>query len=124
MAIDGNTTCAVPGCGAPISGPNNLCEEHRLPGMAVRVGGSTMVINAWYAEHGDEAGVILLNDLALGEIFGGGAGFEAKLGEQGFENVRNLATLEELGAAKRPVQDKKAGDWAGPWRAHYPWEMS
>ena len=26
MAIDGNTTCAVPGCGAPISGPNNLAR--------------------------------------------------------------------------------------------------
>ena len=56
MVIDGNTTCAVPGCGAHISGPNNLCEEHRLPGMSVRVDGSTMVIAAWYAEHGEEAG--------------------------------------------------------------------
>jgi hypothetical protein len=66
MVIDGNTTCAVPGCGAPISEPNNLCEEHRLPGMSVRVGGSTMVITAWYAEHGDEVGVTLFKDLALG----------------------------------------------------------
>ena len=32
MAIDGNKTCAVPGCGAHISGPNNLCEEHRPSG--------------------------------------------------------------------------------------------
>jgi hypothetical protein len=40
MAIEGNTTCAVPGCGAHISGPNNLCYEHQLPGMVVRVGGS------------------------------------------------------------------------------------
>lgn len=122
MPVERNTTCAVPACGAPTSGPNNLCEEHRLPGMAVRVGGSTMVITAWYAEHGDEAGVILLNDLALGEIFGGGAGFEAKLREQGFDNVRNLATLEELGATKRPVQGKKAGGWAGPWKTQYAWE--
>jgi len=44
MAIDGNATFAVPGCGAPISGPDNLCEEHRLPGLSVRVGDSTMVI--------------------------------------------------------------------------------
>lgn len=66
MAIDGNTTCAVPGCGAPISEPNNLCEEHRLPGLSVRVDGSTMVITAWYTGHGDEAGLILINDWALG----------------------------------------------------------
>jgi hypothetical protein len=102
MAIDGNTTCAVPGCGAPISGPNNLCEEHRLPDLNVRVGASTMVITAWYAEHGEDAGVILLNDLALGELFGGGVGFEAKLRAQGFVNVRNLATPKELEAAKKP----------------------
>lgn len=41
-------------------------EEHRLPGMGVRVSGSTMVITAWYAELGDEAGVILLNLLGAG----------------------------------------------------------
>jgi hypothetical protein len=40
MAIEGNTTCAMPGCGAHISGPNNLCYDHRLPGMGVRVAGS------------------------------------------------------------------------------------
>lgn len=124
MAIEGNTTCAVPGCGAPTSGPNNLCEEHRLPGMAVRVGGSTMVITAWYAEHDDEAGMILLNDLTLGQIFGGRAGFETKLCEQGFENVRNLDTPEELEAAKRPAQGKKVGGWAGPWKTQYPWEAN
>jgi hypothetical protein len=124
MAIDGNTTCAVPGCVAPISEPNNLCEEHRLPGMSVRVGSSTMVIAAWYAEHGEEAGVILLNDLALGRMFGSGKGFEAGLREQGFVNVRNLATPEDLEAARKPKQGKKAGDWAGPWRTQYPWQKS
>jgi hypothetical protein len=36
MAIEGNTTCAAPGCGAHISGPNNLRYEHRLPGTGVR----------------------------------------------------------------------------------------
>ena len=123
MAIDGNTTCAVPGCGAPISGPNNLCEEHRLPGMGVRLGGSTMVITAWYAEHGDEAGVILLNDWALGAHFGGGKGFEGKLLEQGFVNVRNLATPQEVEEAKRPAQGKKVGGWVGSWKTQYPWQI-
>jgi hypothetical protein len=124
MAIEGNTACAVPGCTAPISGPKNLCEEHGLPGMAVRVGGSTMVITAWYAEHNDEAGVILLNDWALGAHFGGGVGFERKLREQGFVNVRNLATLDELEAAEKPAEGKKAGDWTGRWKTQYPWQMA
>jgi len=124
MAIDGNATCAVPECGAPTSGPNNLCEEHRLRGWVVREGDSTMVITAWYAEHGDEAGVIVLNDWALGVCFGGGAGFAGKLRKQGFVNVRNLATPEELEAAKKPAEGKKMGDWGGPWETQYPWEMS
>ena len=124
MAIDVNRkTCAVKGCGAPISEPNNLCEKHRLPGGAVRVGDSTMVITSWYAEHGEEAGVIFLNDFALGDSFGGRAGFEAKLREQGFVNVRNLATPLELEAAKRTVLGKKVGDWAGPWKSQYSWEI-
>jgi|SRR5208283_1409458 len=123
MAIEGNTACAVPGCAAPILGPNNLCEEHRLPGMGVRIGGSTMVVTAWYAEHGDEVGVILLNDLALGELFGGGVGFEVKLRAQGFVNVRNLATPEELETTKKPAESKKVGDWTGPWKTQYPWQI-
>jgi len=91
--------------------------------MGARVGRSTMVITAWYAEHGDEAGVILLNDWALGAHFGGGAGFEGKLREQGFVNVRNLATPEEVEKAKRPAQGKKLSGWAGPWKTQYPFEI-
>jgi hypothetical protein len=122
MAMEGNTACAVGGCTLPLSGANNLCDEHRLPGGAVRVGTSTMVITCWYAEHVDEASVILLNDWALGAHFGGRAGFEAKLREQGFVNVRNLAKPQELEAAKAPAEGKKAGDWGGPWKTQYPWE--
>jgi len=61
MAMEGRTTCAVGGCTLPISGANNLCDEHRLPGGLVRVGNSTMVITTWVAEHEGEAGIILLN---------------------------------------------------------------
>jgi hypothetical protein len=122
MAIQGNRACAVPGCTAPISGPNNLCEDHRLPGAQIRIGGSTMVVTAWYAEHGDEVGMIILNDFALGEL-GGGGSFEAKLREQGFSNVRNLATPEEVEAAKRPAAGKRVGAWAGPWKTKYSWEI-
>jgi hypothetical protein len=122
MAIQGNRACAVRGCSSPVSGPNNLCEDHRLPGAQIRIGGSTMVITAWYAEHGDEVGMIILNDFALGEL-GGGGSFEAKLREQGFSNVRNLATPEEVEAAKRPAAGKRVGAWAGPWKAQYAWEI-
>jgi len=85
MPMQGGTACAVQGCTMPIAGSNNLCDAHRLPGMAVRVGDSTMIITVWAAEHGDEVGVILLNDWALGTHFGGGAGFQAQLAGQAFE---------------------------------------
>ena len=109
MTIDRNATCAVPGCGGPVSELNNLCEDHRLPGMSVGVGGGTMVVTAWHTEHSDEVGVILLNDLALGRMFGGGARFDAELREQGFVNVRNLATPEDLEAARKPKQVRRLG---------------
>jgi hypothetical protein len=124
MPIQGRTTCAVQGCTMPIQGPNNLCDEHPLPGGIVQVGDNTMVITAWYVEHGDEVGIIILNDWALGAHFGGRAGFEAELAEQGFVNVRNLATPGELETAKQPAKGKKFGDWGGPWWTQYPWEKS
>jgi hypothetical protein len=47
MPMVGRTKCAVPDCGAVISGDGNLCDEHRLPGPVVHVGDSAMVIVAW-----------------------------------------------------------------------------
>jgi hypothetical protein len=35
-------------------------------GAIVRMGNNTMVITAWGVEHGDECGVVFLNDFALG----------------------------------------------------------
>jgi hypothetical protein len=124
MAMRGHTTCAVNGCRNPIWGAGHLCDEHRLPGAVAGVAGDdrTFVVTCWVAEHDDEVGVIFLNDFALGDLFGGRKGFEAKLAEQGFVNVRNLATPSELEAAKMPPQGKKVGDWSGPWRAEYPWQ--
>ena len=81
-----------------------------------------MVITAWAVEHGDEAGIIFLNDYALGDLFDGRAGFEARLREQGFENIRNLATPEEIKNSREPAENKKFGGWSGPWRMKYPWE--
>jgi hypothetical protein len=122
MAMEGLTECAA-GCGAPISGAGNLCLTHRVPGGVVRVNNSTMVVTVWYAEHDGEAGVILLNDFALGDLFGGRAGFEVKLQQQGFTGVRNIATPEELDAVKKSAKGKLAG-WGGPWLTKYPWESS
>jgi len=123
MAMEGLTKCAVTGCGAPLSGVNNLCEMHRVPGGVVRVGNSTMIITSWYAEHDGAAGIIFLNDYALGDLFDGRAGFEAKLKQQGFTGVRNIPTLAELETAK-PVSGKKLASWGGPWQTSYPWEKS
>jgi hypothetical protein len=116
--------CAVRGCSLPVSGPNNLCDEHRLPGVVVCVGNSTRVVTAWTVEHGDESGIIFINDRSLANLFGGRAGFEKRLGEQGFTGVRNIRTPEELESAKDPANGKKWGSWDGAWRAIYPWEKS
>ena len=122
MAMQGLTECAA-GCGAPISGPGNLCLKHKVPGGVVRVGNNVMIVTAWYVEHNYEPGVILLNDWALGVHFGGAAGFEARLKEQGFSAVRNIPTPLELEAIKNSANDKLAC-WGGPWQATYPWEES
>jgi hypothetical protein len=118
-----NRNCAVGGCNLPISGVNNLCDEHRLPGASVRAGDSTFVITLWVAEHENEVGIILLNDFALGDLFGGRAGFEKRLHQQGFTGARLLCTQEEIESAKRPANGKKMGKWSGPWLMEYPWEV-
>jgi hypothetical protein len=124
MGMKGRTVCAVPGCGAPISGDNNLCDVHKVPGRVEQVGDSTMVITAWVAEHEEEVAIIVLNDWALGAHFSGREGFLAKLAEQGFNGVRNIVTLEELEAAKQLARGKRVGDWGGPWKTQYPWEIA
>ena len=42
MAMNYRTKCAVVDCAGPISGANNLCDHHRLPGLIVQVDDSTM----------------------------------------------------------------------------------
>jgi hypothetical protein len=79
-----------------------------------------MVITTWAAEHGDEVGLLLLNDWALGSLFGGRAGFEARLREQGFTNVRNLLTPTEFATMR---SGKAPSTWSGPWLTQYPWEV-
>jgi hypothetical protein len=82
-----------------------------------------MVVTVWAVEHGDEAGIIVLNDFALGDLFGGRAGFEKQLQKQGFSGVRNMRTMEEAESAKRRAIDKKLASWSGPWLTEYPWEV-
>jgi hypothetical protein len=89
----------------------------------VRVGNNVMIVTTWYVEHNHEPGLIFLNDWALGVHFGGRASFEARLKEQGFTAVRNIATRQELEAVKKSANGKLAG-WGGPWLTKYPWEKS
>jgi hypothetical protein len=121
MSMTSNEKCAVHGCTLPTSRPNNLCAKHRLPGAVVKVSDSDryFVITAWAARHGNEEGVILLNDFALGDLFGGHAGFEKQLLDQGFVGVRNIPTEEEL---RSITSNTRAARWSGPWLSHYPWE--
>jgi hypothetical protein len=120
MGMMGRTECAVRGCTNPLSGVGNLCGIHQVPGAIVRLGENTMIITSWLAQRGHEQGIIVLNDFALGDLFCGADGFIAKLREQGFTNVRNLATPVELETARATT----LASWSGSWRAKYPWQKS
>lgn len=117
MPMEGRTRCAVRGCTNPLSGAGNLCGIHQVPGAIVRLGENTMIITSWLVQHGQEHGFIVLNDFALGDLFCGAEGFLAKLQEQGFTNVQNLATPEELETARATT----LAGWSGSWQAQYPW---
>lgn len=124
MSMKGLTKCAVAECDAPISGCNNLCENHRVPGVAVQVDDSTMIITLWYAEHlsrPDECSFIFLNDYALGDLFDGRVGFETSLQEQGFVNVRLLTVQEvkEIQAKQLSGNTKKVRGWGQSWLEAY-----
>lgn len=113
MAMEGLTECAA-GCGAPISGPGNLCIKHMVPGSVVRIGNHVMIVPAWYVEHNYEPALIFLKDWALGAHFGNCAGFEARLKEQGFTAMGNIRTPEDLAAVKKSTNGRLAG-WGSPW---------
>ena len=121
MAFKERDKCAVLDCTSPCSGRTNLCESHMVPGMAFRIGDSTGVVAAWYVEHARLRGIIVLNDFALGDLFGGAEGFSKKLEQQGFSDIKLLETPEEFQAAKEHVAEAP-GNWSGPWLTEYPWE--
>jgi hypothetical protein len=60
-----------------------------------------------------------VNDFALGELFGGRTGFEKKLQDQGFVDVRNIPTDAEIRSMM--TSDKRA-EWSGLLPTEYPWE--
>lgn len=121
MAFEGQSECAVPECNDRCSEWANLCERHRVGGVVIENGAGLGVVTIWYAEHDNQIGLILLNDWALGSHFGGAAGFEARLMQQGFTNVRNVMTPEQFESACASA-GKSAGNWSGPWSTKYPWE--
>jgi len=121
MAFEGVEKCAVSSCKGSRCGPCNLCREHAVPGEVVFVGDGTGAVTSWYAERNGEWGLIVVDDLDLGELFSGAEGFAAKLRRQGFEKVRILRTPEEVASARIEIL-KTFANWSGPWRPQYPWE--
>jgi hypothetical protein len=123
MAFKGQNECAVQPCTSPCCAGANLYEEHLVPRMRIEHGSSTGVVTAWYVNHPTGRGMVLLNDFALGDLFGGAPRFKGKLEQQGFVKVRNLRTPEEFEAAKTQIA-KSPGSWSGPWLTSHPWEPS
>jgi hypothetical protein len=121
MALQDVNECAVRGCGRPCYDEANLCRCHFVPGVVVVVGHGTCVVSAWYTERAKLSGLVVMNDFALGDLFGGASGFKAKLEQQGFAGVRILHTPEELKAARVRIASTPGG-WSGPWQIEYPWE--
>jgi hypothetical protein len=85
------------------------------------VGEGTGIVSSWYAERESERGLIVVDDLEIGELFGGAEGFVARLKIQGFERVRILRTPDEVASARIEIL-KAFAYWSGPWRPQYPWE--
>jgi hypothetical protein len=121
MPMSGLNKCSVPECDELVGDYANLCDRHKIPGVIVEIGQSTMIVTVWVAEHGGEVGFILLNDYALGDLFGGRAGFEAKLAQQGFTKVRNVESPLQFDSEKARID--RPASWSGPWLTEYPWEV-
>ena len=116
--MKGRTACSVHGCNNVLVAHANLCSQHFVPAVVLRVGDSEMVVSSWLVRRGEEIGLILLNDFALGDIHGGTEGFVAHLESQGFSEIRLLQRPEDLESAKQlPL-----AAWTGPWLTQYPWQ--
>jgi hypothetical protein len=121
MELETRPKCAVSACAEVAASIGNLCDRHQVPGVVFESPGRRYVITSWYAEQEGTRGIVVLNDFALGDLFGGIDGFKTKLREQGFENVCLLRTPEEFRNAKTHVAEAP-GNWSGPWLIEYAWE--
>ncbi len=121
MGLGPRSKCAVRACAEVTASIGNLCNRHRVPGVVFESPNRTFVITSWYAEHEGTRGIVVLNDFALGDLFGGQEPFRAELMRQGFTAIHLLATPEEFADAKEKVL-VAPGRWSGPWSKQYPWE--
>jgi hypothetical protein len=121
MAFKGVTKCAVPSCTEPCCCPGNLCEKHSVPGAVVEAEDGTGVVTSWYAERAGKSGFIVIDDLDLGNLFGGVEGVTAELNRNGFTAVRILTTTEEVAVARAKFWEAP-GDFSGPWGTQYSWD--
>jgi hypothetical protein len=58
------------------------------------------VVSNWLVERAGRLRLITMNDLAMGQLFGGYEGFERQLQEQGYQVRALIETFEELVALK------------------------
>jgi hypothetical protein len=121
MELETKPKCAVRSCAEVTASIGNLCDQHQVPGVVFESSNRTYVVTSWYAEHKGTRGIVVLNDFALGDLFGGQEAFQAELMRQGFTAIRLLATPEEFADAKEKVL-VAPGRWSGPWSKQYPWE--
>jgi hypothetical protein len=68
--------------------------------MVVGRGTRTFVISTWLVQRRNALRLITLNDYALGDLFGGRAGFESQLANQGYQVLGLISSLAELEATK------------------------
>ena len=92
------------------------CFHHAVAGMVVEAGTRTFVIGTWLVERRNALRLITLNDYALGELFGGCAGFESQLANQGYRVLGLISSLEELEA----TQLRHPGLQMTPWSPDLP----
>lgn len=78
-----NNVCTVHGCGQVST--FHLCKKHAVPGMVVEALNNKGVVSIWLVEREGQMRLITLNDLALGDVFGGREFLEKRLHEQGYK---------------------------------------
>lgn len=123
MGFETKSKCAVRACAEVAASIGNLCDRHQVPGVVFEGSSRTYVVSSWYTEHEGTRGIIVINDFALGDLFGGREGFRTELARQGFTAVRLLATPGEFAEAREKML-AAPGNWSGPWSTQYPWESA